>query len=80
LRVAELTAEAAGVDYGTFEKEVGKSLKKTKKLGPPAPADTEQDMNKMLMSNKQRKLYERMKYGENKKAAEVFIRILLLER
>lgn len=69
LRVAELAAEAAGVDYGTFEKEVGKSLKKAKKSG--APASEPQDMNKMLMSNKQRKLYERMKFGENKKAEEV---------
>lgn len=72
LRVAELAAEAAGVDYGTFEKEVGKSLKKAKKSGAPASGEAEpQDMNKMLMSNKQRKLYERMKYGENKKSEEV---------
>ncbi|KAF7339729.1 Pescadillo-like protein [Mycena sanguinolenta] len=69
LRAAELAAEVAGVDYGTFEKEVRKSRKKSK-----APVrddeDGEQDMNKMMMSNKQKKLYERMKYSEKKKASE----------
>jgi hypothetical protein len=28
-------------------------------------------MNKMMMSNKQKKLYERMKYSEKKKSSEV---------
>ncbi|CAK5264769.1 unnamed protein product [Mycena citricolor] len=69
LRAAELAAEAAGVDYGDFEKEVRKSRKKTS-----APKETgdeaEKDMNKMMMSNKQKKLYEKMKYSQNKKTAE----------
>lgn len=71
LRAAELAAEAAGVDYGTFEKEVIKSQKKSKKTEPRAELDGEKDMNKMMMSNKKRKLYERMKHGERKRAAEV---------
>ncbi|KAH9944466.1 Pescadillo N-terminus-domain-containing protein [Epithele typhae] len=70
LRVAELEAEAAGVDVGTFEKESRKAQKKAKKAGAPKEDEAEQDMNKMMMSNKQRKLYERMKYGEKKRAAE----------
>ncbi|KAI0932313.1 mRNA-binding ribosome synthesis protein nop7, variant 2 [Taiwanofungus camphoratus] len=69
LRAAELEAEAAGVDYGTFEKEVRKA-KKTKKMETQEEGEGEQDMNKMMMSNKQRKLYERMKYGEKKRATE----------
>lgn len=71
LRAAELAAEAAGIDYGTFEKEVAKSQKNAKKRSAPAEPDAEKDMNKMMMSNKKRKLYERMKHGEKKRATEV---------
>ncbi|KAJ6509228.1 Pescadillo N-terminus-domain-containing protein [Mycena vitilis] len=70
LRAAELAAEVAGVDYGTFEKEVKKSRKKSKAVASDGVEEGEQDMNKMMMSNKQKKLYERMKYSENKKASE----------
>ncbi|EJF66612.1 Pescadillo N-terminus-domain-containing protein [Dichomitus squalens] len=70
LRAAELAAEAAGVDFGTFEKESKKAQKKAKKAEVTKEDETEQNMNKMMMSNKQRKLYERMKYGEKKRAAE----------
>ncbi|KAI0815167.1 Pescadillo N-terminus-domain-containing protein [Irpex lacteus] len=68
LRAAELAAEAAGVDFGTFEKEARKARKKVKTT-EESPAG-EEDMNKMMMSNKQKKLYERMKYGERKRNAE----------
>jgi pescadillo protein len=77
LRAAELAAEAAGVDYGTFEKEVKKSRKKSKAAGTDEPEDGEQDMNKMMMSNKQKKLYERMKYSEKKKASEVRLSLMV---
>ncbi|KAJ7785993.1 Pescadillo N-terminus-domain-containing protein [Mycena metata] len=70
LRAAELAAEVAGVDYGTFEKEVRKSRKKSKAPAKDDAEEGEQDMNKMMMSNKQKKLYERMKYSEKKKASE----------
>ena len=70
LRAAELAAEAAGIDYGAFEQEVKKTKKAKGKPGP-VPAEAEEEMNKMLMSNKKRKLYERMKYGQQKKDAEV---------
>lgn len=68
LRAAELEAEVAGIDYGSFEKEA-KKARKTANVTEDSTA--EDDMNKMMMSNKQRKLYERMKYGEKKRAAEV---------
>ncbi|KAF7436981.1 mRNA-binding ribosome synthesis protein nop7 [Pleurotus ostreatus] len=71
LRAAELAAEAAGVDYDAFEKEVSKSRKKAKKVAvEDKDADAEQDMNKMLMSNKQRKLYERIKHSQGKRNTE----------
>jgi len=70
LRAAELAAEAAGIDYGAFEQEV-KKTEKAKGKPAPVPVEVEGEMNKMLMSNKKRKLYERMKYGQQKKDAEV---------
>jgi hypothetical protein len=70
LRAAELAAEAAGMDYGTFEAKV-KSAKKGASKPSKASEEAEQDMNKMLMSNKQKKLYEKMKYSQQKKSAEV---------
>ncbi|KAH9486770.1 mRNA-binding ribosome synthesis protein nop7 [Psilocybe cubensis] len=71
LRAAELAAEAAGVDFGTFEATVKRAHKKqVKKSTTDALEEAEQDMNKMMMSNKQRKLYEKMKYSNQKKEAE----------
>ncbi|KAG6381327.1 Pescadillo N-terminus-domain-containing protein [Boletus reticuloceps] len=70
LRAAELAAEAAGMEYGTFEKEVRKLQRKREKK-EKAVDQGEEDMGKMLLSNKKRKLYERMKYGEKRRAAEV---------
>lgn len=71
LRAAELEAEAAGVDFGTFEKEARKARGKVKKVEEVPIVASEDDMNKMMMSNKQRKLYERMKHGERKRTVEV---------
>ncbi|KAF8640692.1 hypothetical protein AX17_000348 [Amanita inopinata Kibby_2008] len=68
LRAAELSAEVSGVDFGTFEREVKKS--RTSKKERFVGEEGEEDMNKMLMSNRQRKLYEKMKYGEKKREAE----------
>jgi pescadillo len=74
LRAAELAAEAAGVDYGTFEKEVRKSQREATKTAGRGDVDGEHDMNKMMMSNKQKKLYEKMKYSNTKRAKEVRMR------
>ncbi|ELU41590.1 pescadillo-family BRCT domain-containing protein [Rhizoctonia solani AG-1 IA] len=69
-RAAEIEAERAGAEYATFEADLKKAIKKTKKVAEPVIEDNEIEMNKMLMSNKQRKLYERMKHGEKKRALE----------
>ncbi|KAF9229475.1 hypothetical protein BS17DRAFT_723274 [Gyrodon lividus] len=69
LRAAELAAEAAGVEYGAFEQEIQRLQKQQKQTEKFVDCD-EEDMGKMLLSNKKRKLYERMKYGEKKRAAE----------
>jgi pescadillo protein len=80
LRAAELEAERAGLNAGEFEEGLRKAVKKAKKAGSHSTQKedktktqtgaTEVEMNKMLMSNKKRKLYERMKYGERKRAEE----------
>jgi pescadillo protein len=69
LHAAELVAEAAGMDFDEFDKQAAKSAKKTKTAKGPTPV--EDNPNKMLMSNKQRKLYERMKHSQKKSATEV---------
>jgi pescadillo protein len=71
LRAAELAAEAAGMDYGTFEARVKKASKKAASKPPKPVEEAEQDMNKMMMSNKQRKLYEKVKHSRQKRTAEV---------
>jgi len=69
-RTAELAAEAAGVDYNTFEKEVHKLRNKSKPISGETVEENEKEMNKMMMSNKQRKLYEKMKYSQRKREHE----------
>ncbi len=69
IRAAELHAEAAGIDYGTFERKVAKSAIKATRV--EEPANGVEDMNKMMLSNKQRKLYEKIKYSQRKRQAEV---------
>lgn len=71
LRAAELAAEAAGVDFGDFEAQVKQATKKQPKAAGKEIENAEKDMNKMMMSNKQRKLYEKMKYSNKKKETEV---------
>ena len=70
-RTAELAAEAAGVDYHMFEKEVRELRNKSKGTSGETVEESEKDMNKMMMSNKQRKLYEKMKYSQRKREHEV---------
>lgn len=71
LHAAELAAEVAGVEYDEFQKGVRKletarrgAAEKTAKQGE------EEDMGKVLLSNKKRKLYERMKHSQRKQEAE----------
>ncbi|KAJ3753287.1 Pescadillo N-terminus-domain-containing protein [Lentinula raphanica] len=70
LRAAELAAEAAGIDPSAFEKEVTKSQRKSKKKSFNGVDEAEAHMNKMLMSNKQKKLYEKVKHSQNKRVLE----------
>jgi len=69
VRAAELEAEAAGVDFATFDKAT--KVKPSKAVTVDDTKQKEEEMNKMMMSNKQRKLYEKMKYGERKRHEEV---------
>lgn len=69
VRAAELEAEAAGVDFATFNKAT--KVKPTKNVKVDDTKQKEDEMNKMMMSNKQRNLYEKMKYGERKRNEEV---------
>ena len=79
LRAAELAAEASGVDYGTFEQKVKQYEKKiSKKSTGDRDEVEEKDMNKMMMSNKQKKLYEKLKYSQQKKEMEVSHSFVLL--
>ncbi|KZS93117.1 hypothetical protein SISNIDRAFT_441742 [Sistotremastrum niveocremeum HHB9708] len=71
LRAAEIAAEAAGVDAETFSKETKKAQKRSRTSEKTVGLEGEENMNKMMMSNKKRQLYERMKHGERKRAAEV---------
>jgi pescadillo protein len=70
LRTAELAAEVAGMDYDAFEKEVNKLGRKNAKEQLANTAE-EEDMNKMMMSNKKRKLYEKMRHSQKRKESEV---------
>lgn len=72
LHAAEVEAEARGVDLTEFEKKVSKAAKKTAKMPAAEPEkDDSKEMSKALLSNRQRKLYEKMKYSQNKRTAEV---------
>ncbi|KAI9261438.1 Pescadillo N-terminus-domain-containing protein [Phascolomyces articulosus] len=70
----ELKAEAAGVTFSEYQQpEEGK--KKSAKGKKRSAADVEEEERKemahVMMSNKQRKLYEKMKYSNQQKADEV---------
>jgi len=75
VRAAELEAEAAGVDFATFDKAT--KVKSSKIAKVDDTKQKEEEMNKMMMGNKQRKLYEKMKYGERKRNEE---KMLLQQR
>ncbi len=71
LRAAELAAEAAGLEHGEFEAKIKQAGRERRKKSEDRVQEAEQDMNKMMMSNKQRKLYEKMKYSQRRKNEEV---------
>ena len=71
LRAAELAAEAAGLEHGEFVAKIKQAGHERRKKSEDRVQTAEQDMNKMMMSNKQRKLYEKMKYSQRRKNEEV---------
>jgi len=72
-----LVAEAAGMDYDAFANEVNKFEKKRMNKGQKPGGEGEDDMNKMMMSNKKRKLYEKMKHSQKRKESEVIQKKIL---
>jgi pescadillo len=74
LQAAEIQAEVAGVDVSVFSKKIREAARrKAKAKTGQSHVDQEKDMNKMMMTNKQRKLYNKLKYTENKREKEVSI-------
>ena len=71
LRTAEIKAERAGMDTASFEAVMSKRAKKSAQSESMTDSAIPSDMNKMLMSNKKRKLYERIKRKEMRQAHEV---------
>ncbi|KAI6136763.1 Pescadillo N-terminus-domain-containing protein [Pisolithus sp. B1] len=71
LHAAELAAEVAGVEYDEFQKGM-KELETRRRgaAGKTGKRGEEEDMGKVLLSNKKRKLYERMKHSQRKQEAE----------
>jgi pescadillo protein len=72
IQAAEIRAELAGVDAKTFDQKLEKVTKRQSRGQANQQAvDQEQDMNKMLMTNKERKLYDKLKFTERKREGEV---------
>ena len=84
VHAAELEAESHGIPAGTFQAELAaatkasasshKASKKAAKVAPApgavSAATQEANPASILLSNKQRKLYNKMKFGENKRSNE----------
>jgi pescadillo len=73
LHQQELVAEAAGKSVPTKNADLGKErIEKAKKVrqAKQAQEDEEIERRKMMMSNKKRKLFEKMQYSNEKKDAE----------
>jgi len=62
----ELAAEVAGVPYSDAST---KGRPKPKRARPVEQRDEEQELAKLMMSRKKRRLYDRMQYGIQRKAA-----------
>jgi pescadillo protein len=70
LRAAELAAERAGVTTEDFDARVGQAKRGNGNHDRGSDA-RDLEMNKMMMSNRQRKLYERVRHGERRRNAQV---------
>ncbi|KAI9497588.1 Pescadillo N-terminus-domain-containing protein [Zychaea mexicana] len=69
----ELKAEAAGVTFSEYQSpaEGKKSAKGKKRTATDVEEAERKEMAHVMMTNKQRKLYEKMKYSNQQKADEV---------
>ncbi|KGQ89453.1 pescadillo [Candida albicans P94015] len=63
----ELELEAAGVKFSEINEEDKKSHSKKSKENSNKEADEEKELKKIMMSNKQKKLFKKMQYGIEKK-------------
>jgi pescadillo protein len=74
VRAAELEAETSGTPHSVFEtqlKEAAKVAKATSGSKAPAKgAKGEEDLRKIMMTNKKARLYEKMKYSNTQKSDE----------
>lgn len=67
---AELAAEAAGKSISGSKQKSATNTRKQDRLARQKKADEEVERQKMMMSNKKRKLYEKMQHSNNAKDAE----------
>ncbi|KAK8869705.1 hypothetical protein IAR55_000273 [Kwoniella newhampshirensis] len=71
LHAAELEAETNGTSHTTFRTQLKAATKaNASKVTAPAPAKGEEDLRRIMMSNKKSKLYEKMQYSNRLKAEE----------
>ncbi|ORY24984.1 Pescadillo N-terminus-domain-containing protein [Naematelia encephala] len=73
LRAAELEAERNGTTHATFRtqlKEATKANSSKKEVSKSPAANKDEDLRKIMMSNKKSKLYEKIKYSNRQKADE----------
>ena len=81
IHAAELEAEALSIPHAKFEAELKALAKQHKATAKPAAAAQkgDEDLRKIMMSNKKAKLYEKMQYGNRERAAEVSYYVLAAE-
>lgn len=72
LHAAELEAETNGVPHSAFRAQLKEATKVHAKKVPASQKEKkgEEDLRKIMMSNKKAKLYEKMQYSNREKAAE----------
>lgn len=81
LHAAELEAERNGTSHAGFRNQLREATKANASSSIPKRAPVkgaEEDLRKIMMSNKKAKLYEKMKYSNRTKAEEVSLSSLAL--
>jgi pescadillo protein len=81
---AELQAEAAGVAFSEYDKgtapkkAAGASAAGKKRTAKEIEEEEAKELASIMMSNKQKKLYNKIKYSQNKKSEEVMFAVINL--